>query len=564
MSSEFVPEVELDEPPPPPPVEVDQEDIDEDPEAEPESKIPKLGAKRETKAPTGPRETKAMAELRNNTDAALKEWMESLSPNGGVKVRVIRTSPKVWKGLNVGGSLMTYDHYIDEEWIREHHGGGNFMLEVKKPRTNGAGWQIAGSRAIQIAGDPRTDDVFRDAGAAAPAAAPAAADNGMAKLAVNVLQSELAAARSHAAPSGMDPVMLQAIMQPLQLQITQLGAMLRDSQAQLAQAQAQQAKPPERDEFREKMMSAMIDGDSARMVSMRTQHESELRQVKEGAIQNEARLRDSFERDKQMIIMAHERELNALRSAYDMKVASQETMNATSKALLDGEIRRLQADLTEAKAELAALRLKKDKTILEQAQEFASIKEAIGDITGEDKESKSVIAQVVEAAGAFPAVQNALGRLTGEGQPAPAQQQQQQVMMQPVARRPQSQLLTGPDGNLYRQMPDGSVQLVRRRAPAAQSQQEGQPEAPPVPAIPPATVKIATDFLETAFRNGQDPAEVATSVRSMVPTDVLTAIKQLGIDGFLEKVARLDGTSPLSSQAGRNWSRKLGKALVGE
>jgi hypothetical protein len=104
---------------------------------------------------------------------------------------------------------------------------------------------------------------------------------------------------------------------------------------------------------------------------------------------------------------------------------------------------------------------------------------------------------------------------------------------------------------------------VRRRTSAAPAQ-PGQVEEQPIPAIAPATVKIAVEFLESAFRNGQDPAEVATSVRSMVPTDVLTAIKQLGIDGFLEKVARLDSTSPLANQAGRNWTRKLGKALLGD
>lgn len=563
MSSEFVAEPEIDEPPPPPPpVEVDQDDIDDDQEAEVESKIPKLGAKGPRVAQQ--RETKAMAELRNNTDTALKEWMESLSPNGGVKVRVTRTSPKIWKGLNVGGSLATYDHYIDEDWIREHHGGGNFMLEVKKPRTNGAGWQIAGSRAISIAGDPRTDDVFRDSGAATPAAAAPAGSDSLAKAAFASMERQLERVQQAGAAHGMDPAMIQAIMAPLQSQITQLGAMLRDSQAQLALAQQQQQKPPEKDEFREKMLSAMIDGDSARIVSMRTQHESEIRQLKEGAIQNEARLRDSFERDKQMIAMSHERELNALRSAYDMKVASQETMNATSKTLLDGEIRRLQADLTEAKAELAALRLKKDKTILEQAQEFASIKEAIGEITGDDKEEKSTLEKVMEVAGNLPAVQNAIGKLAGDGQQPPQQPQPQLPPQHMVQVRPrQPTLLTGPDGNLYRQLPNGDVQLVRRRAAAAPAQ-PGQVEEPPIPAIAPATVKIAVEFLESAFRNGQDPAEVATSVRSMVPTDVLTAIKQLGIDGFLEKVAKLDGTSPLSNQAGRNWTRKLGKALLGD
>jgi hypothetical protein len=356
--------------------------------------------------------------------------------------------------------------------------------------------------------------------------------------------------------SGADPAMIQAIMAPMQSQITQLGAMLRDSQAALAQAQLTSSKPAERNPMEDAMFKAMLDGDSARMTSMRTQHESELRQIKQSAVDNENRLRDSFERDKQQIIMSHERELNALRSAYDMKVASQETMNATNKALLEGEIRRLQADLTEAKAELAALRLKKDKTILEQATEFAAIKEAIGEITGEDGKEKSTLEKMMEVAGNLPAVQNAIGKLAG-GEQQPQQQQPQ------LAPQQQPQLFVGPDGHLYRQHPvTGEPQLVRRRKPPAPAV---TPEGKPIPDIAPATVKIAVDFLESAYRNGQDPGEVATSVRSMVPTDVITAIRNLGIDGFLSNVAKLDpASSPLASQAGRNWTRKLGKALVGD
>jgi hypothetical protein len=548
---------------PAPPVEVETDDGMEAGEAElvaEEDRRPRPPRKSEKPkiVTLGTRETKSMAELRNNDDKAIKEWMEEISSTGAIRVKVERTSPKTWKGLNVGGNLARYDHPIDEEWVRDHHGGGDFMLTVQKPRLNGAGWVYAGARVIHIAGDPRTDDVFRDKGPE-PQAQTAAPSAAIADKAFGVLERELAAARSQGSQHhGVDPAMIQAITGPMQAQIAQMGAMLRDAQAQLAAAQ--QSKPVERDEFREKMLSAMIDGDSARMVSLRAQHDSELRQVKQSAIDNEARLRDSFERDKQMMAMAHERELNALRSAYDMKVASQETLNQTSKTLLEGEIRRLDAALTKAESELAALRLKKDKTILEQATEFAAIKEAIGEITGDETKEKSTLEKVMEVAGNLPAVQNAIGKLAGEGQHAPAQQQ--------VAQMPQApNLVTGPDGHLY-QMVNGRPVLIRRRrqvaAQTAAPDGTHQPGTQPLPEIAPATVKIAVDFLESAYRNGQDPTEVATSVRSMVPTDVLAAIKQLGIDGFLTNVAKLDAGSPLSSQAGRNWTRKLGKALLGE
>lgn len=518
--------------------QADEDEADAKPEAKP--------AKKEPRAPVA-RESKAMSELRNNEDRNLKDWMEEVSPGGAIRVKVQRTSPKVWKGLMVGGALATYDHQIDEEWIRDHHGGGNFMLVVQKPRTNGAGWVYAGGRAISIAGDPRTDDVFRDkAGEAASPNGAAGPASGIVDKTFNVLERELANARQQQhVQHGPDTATIQMMMGPMQQQLDQMGAMLREKDRQLAAAQV--VKPVERDEFRDKMLDKLLDGDSARINSLRSQYESELRQVKEGAMQNESRLRDSFERDKQSLAMSHERELNALRSAYDMRVAGQEVGANAARTLMEGEIRRLQADLSEAKAELVALRLKKDKGPLEMIREMNELKEGLG--LDDDKE-KSTLDKLAEVG--LPILQGVLAK--GEQQaPAPPPP----PMFRP---RAQPQLLTGPDGNLYRPGPDGKPVLLRERKRAVPPSAEGKPSS--VPEIPVTTIKVAVEFLESAYRNNQDPAEVATSVRSMIPADVLTAIRELGIDGFLTSVAKLEGTSPLASQSGRNWTRKLGKSLL--
>lgn len=560
MNSETMSEADLDDAPP---IEVidatdaserEVSEVSDDAEPVRPRKIPRLSRKPraaagESAEPATPRASKPLAEMHVNEDRQVKEWLESISSAGPIRVKVERQSPKMWKGLNVGGNLARYDHPIDEDWLRDHHGGGDFYLTVQRPKTNGPGWVFAGGRVIHIAGDPRTDDVYRDK--PNESAGPAAPTNAIVDKTFSVLERELANARSQSSANGMDPTMIQAVMAPMQAQVSQLGAMLRDSQAQLAQTR--QAVVPERDEFREKMLSAMIDGDSARLTSIRTQHESELRQLKQSAIDTEHRLRDAFERDKAMFAMAHERELNALRGAYDMKVTSQETVNVTGKALLEGEIRRLQADLSEAKAELASLRIKKDKSPMDMIRETNELKEMLG-IDDSSKE-KSTLEKVLEVAGNLPAVQGVITRLAsheGSSPPPPP----------PVVRRA-PQLMTGPDGNLYRQGPDGALQLVRRRsqlptAPASTT------DAPAIPQIAPATIKVSVEFLESAFRNGHEPVEVATSVRSMVPADVLEAIRSLGIDGFLANVAKIDASSPLSSQAGRNWARKLGKALVGD
>jgi len=529
-------------------VSVKESDIAED-EAQDDAVVADIAAtaEKEKKAPV-PRESKVLQEMRNNEDRNLKEWLEEIAPGGALRVKVTRTSPKMWKGLNVGGSLATYDQQIDEDWIREHHGGGDFYLIVQKPKVNGAGWQYAGGRVIRIAGDPRTDDVFRDKSDQQPAAATANPAGGIVDRVVGSLERQLEREqqRQQQVPHGPDTETMRMMMGPMQRQVDQMSAMLREKDAQLMDAQ--RVKPEPRDEFRDKMLDKLLDGDSARITALRTQYESELRQVKQSGMDNESRLRDSFERDKQGISMSHDRELNALRSAYDMRVSAQESSHNTGRTLMDGEIRRLQADLTEAKSELAALRLKKDKTILEQASEFAAIKEAIGEISGDDGKEKSGWEKVMEVAGNLPIVQQQLSKL-GNSEPPPAPP--------PPAQQQKPRLLTGPDGNLYRQLPDGQVQLVRRRAQVAQQGAEA-----PLPDIPATTIKIAVDFLETAFRGGQEPDQVATSVRSMIPAEILAVIRSRGVDGFLVDIAKIEGSSPLAGQAGRNWARKVGKSLL--
>lgn len=523
--------------------ETDEEDEEEDAPVE----VPAAGKK----AAAVTRESPVLREMRNAEDRNLRDWLEEIAPGGAIRVKVSRTSPKVWKGLNVGGSLATYDQQIDEDWIRDHHGGGDYFLTVQKPKPNGSGWIYAGGRVLRIGGDPRTDDVYRDKTGEQPAGATAAnPTGGIVDRALGSLERQLEREQARQQTThGPDTETMRLMMAPMQQQINGLTTMLREKDVQLAAAQ--QVKPAERDEFRDKMLDKLLDGDSARITALRAQYESELRQVKQAAMDNEARLRDSFDRDKLALGMVHDREIASLRSSYDMKVAAQEMGANTSNKLMDGEIRRLQADLTEAKSELAALRLKKDKTILEQASEFAAIKEAIGEIGGGNDKEPSALEKVISVVGNLPAIQNQISKLGGGEAPA---------AQPPQAAAPKARLLTGPDGHLYRQFPDGNVQLVRKRAPKPAA----APGETPLPDIPATTVKIAVDFLESAFRGGQDPDQVATSVRSMIPSDVLAVIKDRGVDGFLTDVAKLEGTSPLASQAGRNWARKVGKSLVGE
>jgi hypothetical protein len=95
-----------------------------------------------------------------------------------------------------------------------------------------------------------------------------------------------------------------------------------------------------------------------------------------------------------------------------------------------------------------------------------------------------------------------------------------------------------------------------------QVQQEVQPTS--IPYLPPENVQLATDYMTKAFGNNVDPGDFVTGVKMFVPVEVIEAIRTMGVDDFLVRVGGLVPGHPLLTQAGKNWSRKAGKLLVGE
>ena len=69
--------------------------------------------------------------------------------------------------------------------------------------------------------------------------------------------------------------------------------------------------------------------------------------------------------------------------------------------------------------------------------------------------------------------------------------------------------------------------------------------------------------VEAAASRDEDPEKFVQGARSMVPADIIRAIRECGgIDTFLDNVAQLEGSSPLNTQAGRNFIRSVYEKLV--
>ena len=101
------------------------------------------------------------------------------------------------------------------------------------------------------------------------------------------------------------------------------------------------------------------------------------------------------------------------------------------------------------------------------------------------------------------------------------------------------------------------------------------PKAPVKPALPAkaegtlvdkADVAMAVSYIEQGVSNGVSPETFAQSIRNMVPPSVLSVLREKGVDGFLDEIAapHLHASSPLTTQVGRTFVRKVAKYLLSE
>jgi hypothetical protein len=509
--------------------------------------------------------SKEMLALKTADHLAVKEWLTQLSSQASILIQVNRREPKVFPDPRTGvmkkcdGMVGKYDRTVDEDEIQRLHGGGTYQLLVKV--RNGKGnWEYFNARTIEIAGDPRLDDVPRTIAAPAPAPTvmtPPTVD----PLTLRAFDFMAQQANRPHAPTGSSAAdiasSIQAAVAPLLATIDALKETIRSRDLELAAVRESAGKG---DPFKDQLLSKMLDTDNARITALRAQYDSEIRIIKEQGVASENRLRDQHQRDLERMERSHERELSNLKQSYDTQKTALETSQSTQKLVLDSENKRLEREITDTKAELAALRAKKEQSVGEKVKELKDLKGLFDDEKDEDDdEEKGTIERVIEVAGNLPVVAALAERLGNKGQ-APAQQQQQAA---PQQQAPQRRKLVRDrrTGAVLAPAPDGSGQMVPVQRVVPSPDGNAQVAVPPVD---PATVKMAIEYMENAFRSGTKPEAFADSARPMIPPSVLGAIRALGIDEFIAKVAQLDGTSPLATQSGRNWRRRVAARLLGE
>jgi hypothetical protein len=521
-------------------------------------------------AATGP-----LRQIVADEDQSLKGTLDSLGADGSFRIGVYRLEPEEWQDPQTGrrvktaGKLKTYTSKIDEDLISDRHGGGKYQLRFSRRDAKGS-YKFFTQRTIDIAGDPRIDDVPRTAAPAggqtvvtAPSESP-----GLVKEAFAVLRDQLdrASEPRESGPRRMDPaveMMLDQMRRDAERRDNELAELRRD----LAQSRA--VKPVE-DPVKDKLLSSLIDGERGHVTALQLRYEAEARQIKSAAEEDIKRLHDRHERDVANVRAGFEREIAAIRSSHEVALASQKASFDMQVKLLESDNRRLERDNTELRADVKELRARKDRTIVETAKELEAVKDALG--LGDGDGDKSNFDKFLEVA-TSPAAAEFVSKVVGGGEKPAAQPAAQQP-----SHRPSRKLMQDPAGNKFIVTTDGAGQerLIpvkkKPRVIPATTNPDGTVATPAIelPQVDPVAVAAVVGYLERAFSNKQEPEVVAQSGRASVPDEILTWIRDhdsdrvSGVDLFMREVAKLPSTSPLSTQSGKNWLRKVGKALVGE
>lgn len=570
--------------PPAAAVEEDEQDLDGDesidleqdggtPPAPPPApaKDAKGKAPRRTLSPT-------LEAIRSEEERALKDWLDELGTQGAFKVHVKRIKPENFRDRLTGketkasGFLGSYDSTIDEEFLQREFGGGTYYLKVTR-RTNDGSYRFSPGhhRTVEIAGDPRPESL---PGYVAPAQQAAAAGESPALVnaAFSVMQKQIER-QNEAGPRGLDPA-IKILIDQMHEQNERAAAELRELRKEVA---ARRDEKPPTDTYKDKLLENMMGGNVAQLQAVEMRHDSDLRQLKESAIENERRLQDRFDRDMQYSRDSHAREVTSMRQSHEISLAtakqSHEIALASAKAsfdmqasLLKNDNNRLERDNARLVNEVSDLRAKKDKTIFEQAKEIKLVKEQLFD--GEDGAAeKSAFDKIMELASS-PAAIEGVQNLLKSRSAAPAPAAEPAAPARPVVMR------SSTTGQKFIQRGNQLIPVKKAAkviTPEVKSE-DGTVVAAAVlmPQVSEEDITKAVRFMESAFQGGTDPEVFAQTGRTLVPFEILTWIRDNhtdavnGVDAFMSKVAKLPSTSPLATQGGRNWIRKVGKALVGE
>lgn len=481
-----------------------------------------------------PRSPAGRNSVANEDSATVADWLKGFSGNQ-VRITLVRVYPEYFAGRdNVSGVLDHYDELIDEEYIKSRYGGGKYQIKAQTIQENGQ-WRYAGARTIKIAGDPKiTGDIFQTQNEKDDIPVPE--NNSLSERAMamseRLLHEERARAerieRNAGANNGVSETMMALMLKPYETQITVLSAQLVEKEHQLAE---KDRTIKELSNFRpdtsrsDSLLEKVIGNESSKLDGLRLQFDSERRMFMESHKDEVRRIQERHDYEMKAKDESLNREVRNLERAFEGRVESLKSGYESRLESRENRVKDLERQLGKNETELAELRARKEKGPIEQMKDIAAIKEMADTFmrTGRDDEDESstferVVSKVVES----PVVQAIGQRIVNGPAPQPQRQVRRELPKAPVVPTPEN----------------------------------------PLAGIDPTAIAGSVSYMEAAVANGIDPSTFAQSIRGQAPASLLDSIQKMGIDTFLDKLGLADG-SPLATQVGRNWARKVAKALAG-
>lgn len=460
-------------------------------------------------------ETNARRVIREQSDQSLLDYLEGMQGESAIRVTVVRETPKTWKGRNIEGTLETFDEPISEDEIRELYGGGKYKLRIQTPNAKGS-YVYAAHRTVKIAGDPKLSHM------AIEDAKPTDEPNMVRE---TLRLSERLVDRAH---KRADQVEERATQRPdidpsiglvVRTMQEQLGHISRESAAKDARIHDLLARQNQRGPT-DVLFEKMLDGDNSRITAIRTQHEAEIRSIRERHLAEMDRLAARFddqarrfEDQTRQFATVHTREI--------------ETVKLAHLSLSDGlknQVTHLERELTSAKSELTALRTKKDKSVIDSVSELAAVREALGVFGGDDS---SALDRVLSALMSSPIVSRIGERLATPSTPPPLA------------------------------VPSPVPQI------AAPSRRPSPPKPPPEQKPETEPLSSGLELMESAFASGTEPQAFAQTARSLIGPEVSAQLSAAGPDALVGQIQSASPESPLvATQRGKNWLRAVTQLLA--
>lgn len=518
-------------------------------------------AKKEQTAKTEKFLPESIRELRRGENQELVDYLQALKGTAAIQIAIHRDKPQMFKGKNLKGHIETIEEPIGEDELRDRYGGGQYTLKIKRRNDQGS-WVFLTSQTVSVSGDPRVDNI---AGAETSSGSQAQAmETGLAQQALTMMERQVGNMRDElkSRDGGMDKGVIDALMKPFELQIR---AMQDEAKRKDEQMRAIMDKPS--DPFQQKLLEKFVDGDQARVTALRSQYESEIRVIKENHQGDLKRLEDRHERLVSDLRRDSERQIDSQKNAYERELASIKALHsqldvantsstAIIKSSMDRDLGRLEKELIELKTENKTLRETKNQSLLDKVKEVKDFKEALSDDDDSGNANKSTVERILDTALQSDQLLGLAGKWLGPKEAAPA-----------APARAQQHALPQTPPMYVKQKSTGKI---GKWNPATQQYEEvqrrgaGGTGSEDLPQIPPEQLQMAITILERAYANKVPPRNFAATITTALPPEIFQAIRDQGVDGFVNKVAKLGASSPLRRQDGINWLREVGKVLIGD